>query len=63
MATKNTENERENITGLDTASDRKAAEYDLVSSLLKAAEFKTADESITEVKVTRNGEYLFSVHI
>lgn len=63
MATKNMENERENITGLDSASDRKAAEYDLVTSLLEAAEFKTADESITEVKVTRNGKFLFSVHM
>ena len=55
--------ERENITGLDQASDRKEAEYDLVKSLLEAAEFKTSDDTVTEVDVKRAGKYLFTVHL
>lgn len=38
-------------------------EYDLVQSLLKAAEFKTSDDTIQEVEIKRAGQYLFSVHI
>lgn len=63
MATKNEEMEKTNVTGLDTAKNRKEAEYDLVSSLLKAAEYKTSDENITEVEIKRNGVFLFSVNI
>ena len=61
MATKETE--KTNVTGLDAAENRKEAEYDLVSSLLSAAEFKTADENITEAEIARGGKYLFTVHM
>lgn len=61
MATKETE--KVNVTGLDTAANPKEAEYDLVTSLLEAAEFKTADESITEADIKRNGKFLFRVHL
>ena len=61
MATKNVE--KENITGLDQAADRREAEYDLVTALLEAAAYKTAEESITEVDIKRNGKFLFSVHV
>lgn len=61
MATKETENK--NVTGLDTATNRKETEYDLVSSLLAAADFKVSDDNITEAEIRRNGEYLFSVHM
>lgn len=61
MATK--KNEKESVTGLDMATDRKAAEYDLVTSLLEAASYKTSDDNITEAEIKRNGKYLFSVHI
>ena len=57
------EMEKTGVTGLDTASDRKDAEYDLVKSLLEAADYKTADDAITEVEIKRNRKYLFSVHI
>lgn len=60
MATNET---KKNVTGLDQATDRKAAEYDLAEALLKAAAFKTADENITEVEIKRNGEVLFALHI
>lgn len=60
MAKKETE---QNITGLDQAIDRKEAEYDLASALLSAAEFRTAEENITEVDIKRNGKFYFSVHI
>ena len=52
-----------NITGLDQAANRKEAEYDLVKSLLEAAEFKTADENITEVEIKRGGKFYFAVRV
>ena len=59
MATK----EKESVTGLETATNRKDAEYDLLTSLLEAAEFKTDENSITEVEIKRAGKFLFTVHI
>lgn len=56
-------NEEKKITGLDTAENRKEAEYDLVKSLLEAAEFKTSEESVTEVEIKRNGKFLFTVRV
>ena len=61
MATNETE--KVNVTGLDTAQNRKEAEYDLVSALLEAAEFKTDENNITEVEIKRAGKFLFTVHI
>ena len=58
-----TAKERENITNLDQTENRKEAEYDLVASLLAAADFKKADDQITEVEIKRAGKYLFTVHI
>ena len=58
-----TNEEKKNVTGLDTATNRKEAEYDLVTSLLAAADFKNADDQITEVEIKRAGKYLFTVHI
>ena len=55
--------EKKSITGLDLATDRKEAEYDLVKSLLEAAEYKTDEQNITEVEIKRAGKYLFTVHI
>ena len=62
----NTNTEKINVTNLDqaeTAKERKDAEYDLVSALLEAAEFKTSDDSITEATIKRNGRALFTVHM
>lgn len=61
MATKETE--KKDITGLDQTTNRKEAEYDLVSALLEAADFKAADDNITEAEIKRNGKHLFSVHM
>ena len=61
MADKATE--KENVTGLDTATNRKETEYDLVKSLLEASDYKTAEDNITEAEIKRNGKYLFSVRI
>ena len=61
MATEN--NENKNVTGLDTALDRKEAEYDLVNSLLAAADYKNDEDEILEVEISRRGRLLFSVHI
>ena len=54
------ETEKKSVTGLDTASNRKDAEYNLVEALLGAAEYKNDS---TEVEIKRNGVYMFSVHI
>lgn len=61
MATK--AEEKKNLTGLDTATNKKDAEYDLTTALLKAAEFRTSDDAITEVEIKRNGTYYFTLHI
>ena len=61
MATKETE--KETVTGLDVAIDRKEAEYDLVKALLEASSFKTADDCITAVDMKRRGKFMFQVHI
>lgn len=61
MAEKNTE--KTNVTGLDQATNRKEAEYDLVSSLLAAADYKTSDDATVEAKIERSGVYYFSVHL
>ena len=61
MATNETE--KKSVTGLDTAKNPKETEYDLVTALLEAAEFKTSDDQITEVEIKRAGKYLFTVHI
>lgn len=55
--------EKQNVTGLDAAVDRKEAEYDLVTALLEASSFKTAEDSITEATIARNGKFLFMVRI
>ena len=60
MATKN---EKENVTGLDLAPDYKEAEYDLVTSLLKAADYKNDADNISVVKIKRNGVFLFQVRV
>lgn len=61
MATEKKENQ--NVTGLDTALDRKDAEYDLVTSLLEAADYKNSEDEILEVEICRRGKFLFTVHI
>ena len=61
MATNETE--KKSVTGLDQAVDRKETEFDLVSALLSAAEFKTSDDNITEAEIKRRGVYLFTVRI
>ncbi len=58
-----TKNEKTKVTNLDQVEDRKEAEYDLVASLLEAAEFKTSEDNITEAVIRRNGKYLFTVHM
>ena len=59
----NENKETKNVTGLDSAADRKEAEYDLVTALLAAADYKNSDEEITEVDIRRRGVFLFTVHI
>lgn len=52
-----------NITGLETATNRKEAEYDLVKSLLTAMNYQTDENAITEAEIKRKGTYLFSVNL
>lgn len=55
--------EKKDVTGLDHATNRKDAEYDLVKALLESAEYKTAEDEITEVEIKRSGKYLYTVHL
>lgn len=57
------ENEKTTITGLEQAENRKEAEYDLVKALLESADYKDAEDHITEAEIKRNGKFLFSVHL
>lgn len=59
----NNNEEKKSVTGLDTAVDRKEAEYDLVTSLLEAANYRNDEEEILEVEIARRGRLLFTVHI
>lgn len=58
-----TETKNENVTGLDQATNRKDAEYDLVKSLFMAANYKKAPENIVEIDITQGGRYLFTLHL
>lgn len=58
-----TEIKNENVTGLDNATDRKGAEIDLVERLFMAAAYKEAADNIVELDITRNGTYLFTLHL
>ena len=58
-----TKNEEKIITGLDQASNKQEAEYDLLSALMEAAEYKTSDDSITKVNIVRDKKFLFAVRI
>lgn len=55
--------EKQPVTGLELASNRKEAEYDLVKSLLSAMDYKEDEQSIVEVELRRNGVFLFTVHL
>lgn len=57
------ENENEVLTGLENAHNRKEAEYDLVTNLLNAAEYRTSEDAVTEVEIKRGGKLLFPVRI
>lgn len=59
----NEKKENQNVTGLDTALNRKEAEYDLVTALLEAADYRNSDEEILEVEISRRGKFLFTVRI
>lgn len=55
--------EKENVTGLDQANNRQEAEKDLLQALFEAADFKTSEDNITEIEITRKGKVLFSLHV
>lgn len=61
MATNETE--KTTVTNLEYAENRKETEYDLVSSLLAAANFKTDNDQILELEIKRAGKFLFAFHI
>lgn len=54
------EQQQEIITGLEVANRPKEAEYDLVASLMEAADYRN---DITTVDICRGGKYLFTVNI
>lgn len=58
-----TEMKNENVTGLDQATNRKEAEYDLVKSLFMAANYKKSTEEIVEIDIVRGGQFMFTLHL
>ena len=60
---KTIEFETKNVTGLENAENRQETEMDLVSALLEAAEYKTAEDNITEAAIKRRGKLLFKVKL
>lgn len=61
MATK--DNEKEIVTGLETAECPKDAEYNLVESLLAAADYREDKDIVTTVDIKRAGKFFFKVDI
>lgn len=59
----NAKNEEKVITGLETATDVQETEYDLVKSLLEAANYENDPDLVTTIDLCRNGKYLFSFGI
>lgn len=57
------EEQKELVTGLEMASNRKEAEYDLVTSLLSAMDYQSDEENITEAEIVRHKQFYFSVHL
>lgn len=55
------EKERKDVTGLNVATDKQTAEYNIVEGLLKAAEFKNEEKKVVEIR--RNGQFLFAVNV
>lgn len=54
------------VTGLETAKtvkEKKEKEYDLVASLLKAANYRNDEDLITTAEVRRNGKFFFEVNL
>ncbi len=62
-ATNEKAEEAKAVLGLDVASSPKDAEYNLVTSLLEAVDYKTSDDSQVEVEIRRKGKYFFTVHV
>lgn len=60
MATK--EN-KEILSGLENADNVKEAEYDLVASLLEAANYRESEDLLTTVDISRAGKFLFAVSV
>lgn len=57
------EETKEIVTGLESASNVKEAEYDLVAALMEAASYREDKDLITTVDIKRAGKYFFSVNI
>lgn len=60
------EKEENMVTGLETATkarEKKEKEYDLVSALLSAANYRNDEDLITTVEIRRNGKFLFEVNL
>ncbi len=52
-----------NITGLENSTDFKNDEYNLVSALLAASDFKNSQEEQKEIKIERDGKFYFKFTI
>jgi len=61
--TNNTKEKAVAVLGLDNTTDPAGREYDLVQSLLEAANYRNDDSLKREVEIRRNKKLLFTVHI
>lgn len=63
MATNKNVDTTEITTGLDLANNKEDAEYDLLSALLEAADYKTSEDEVTKINIIRDKKFLFAVRI
>lgn len=63
MANIKKDEEEKVITGLETARNEADTEYDLVKSLLEAANYENDPDLVTTIDLCRNGKFLFSFGI
>ena len=56
--------EKKDLTGLNTVTpSTKDKEYDLTTALLMAAEFRSSEDAIKEIDITKGGKKLFTLHL
>lgn len=63
MAKNDIDMEKDDLTGLSTASKPKDAEMDILSTLLEMADFRNDDDEITEFEINRKGKHYLTIKL